>query len=199
VSTALEAEPDLLTRFATELEQTMIKDAVAQYVRALRGDKLAGASYDELEGRITDGHRYHPAYKSRMGFDPADNYAFGPEFAHLVRPLWIAASNEITEVSASTALAGHEFVRAQLGDPTADRFTDILRSAGMTPDDFPCYRCIPGSGASWSPPRSRSNYDGGSCTCWARIRTSSSLSSRSEHWCVRAIRLGPISSSPCPL
>lgn len=136
VSTALDAEPELLTRFATELEQTLINDAVAQYVRTLRGDKLAGATFDELEGRITDGHRYHPAYKSRMGFDPADNYAFGPEFAHAVRPLWIAASNEITEVSTSTGLAGHDFARAHLDGPTMDRFTDILRSAGVAPEDF---------------------------------------------------------------
>ena len=133
---ALDADPLLLNRFARELEETLVKDATAQYVRILRGDRLAGATYDELECRITDGHRYHPTYKSRMGFDGEDNYAFGPEFAHLVRPLWIAAHNEITEVTASRTLERHDFVRDQLGAATVDRFLDVLRAAGADPANF---------------------------------------------------------------
>ena len=69
VRDGLHAEPACLVTFARELEQTLVKDSLAQYLRAQRGDKLAGADYDTLESAITDGHRYHPAYKSRIGFD----------------------------------------------------------------------------------------------------------------------------------
>ncbi|WP_091672123.1 IucA/IucC family protein [Amycolatopsis marina] len=133
---ALDADPELLTRFARELEETLVKDAAAQYVRVRRGGRLADASYDELEGRITDGHRYHPTFKSRMGFDAADNYAYGPEFAHPVHPLWIAAHNEISEVSTSSTLSGQDFVRGQLGATKTEHFLDILREAGAEPADF---------------------------------------------------------------
>ncbi|PXY31077.1 IucA/IucC family protein [Prauserella muralis] len=96
VAGALDADPACLTRFARELEETVLKDALAQHVR--RG-ALAGLDFDTLEGAITDGHRYHPAYKSRIGFDIDDNLAYGPEFARPVRPLWLAAHHSITEVT----------------------------------------------------------------------------------------------------
>jgi len=61
------AEPRRLVRFAHELEETLVKDALAQHVREQRKDVLAGAGYDALEAMITDGHRYHPTYKSGSG------------------------------------------------------------------------------------------------------------------------------------
>ena len=80
-----------MSTFARELEETLLKDTLAQYVRAQRGDVLAGAGFDELECLITDGHPYHPAFKSRIGFDLEDNLRWGPEFARPQRPLWLAA------------------------------------------------------------------------------------------------------------
>ncbi|WP_199431444.1 IucA/IucC family protein [Qaidamihabitans albus] len=108
----LDSEPAHLARFAHELEETLFKDALAQY---LRKGTLAGADFDTLEGAITDGHRYHPAYKSRVGFDLADNLAYGPEFARPVRPLWLAARRSIADVSASGSIRADELAREGLG------------------------------------------------------------------------------------
>ena len=85
------AHPDELVRFTRELEETRVKDALAQHVRARRGDVLDGADHDTLEGTVTDGHRYHPTYKSRIGFDLADDVAYGPEFLPELHPGWLAA------------------------------------------------------------------------------------------------------------
>jgi siderophore synthetase component len=136
VRDALEAEPGQLARFARELEETLVKDALAQHVREQRGDVLAGAGYDALEATITDGHRYHPTYKSRVGFDLADNLAFGPEFAEPVRPLWLAARRSITEVTLSSSVREADFVRAQLGAATLEEFEATIRAAGEDPPQF---------------------------------------------------------------
>jgi siderophore synthetase component len=131
---ALDAEPEQLARFAQELEETLVKDALAQDVRG--AEMLATAGYDVLEGRITDGHRYHPTYKSRVGFDVADNLAFGPEFAEPVRPLWLAARRSITAVSLSATVREGSFVREQLGRATLARFAAAIDAAGEDTADF---------------------------------------------------------------
>lgn len=136
LSGALGAEPDRLAGFARELEETLVKDAVAQHVRARRGDVLAGAGYDELECLIGDGHPYHPTYKSRIGFDLEDNAAFGPEFARPVRPLWLAARRGPATVTTAGALDEERFLRGQLGSDTVEEFTGRIRSAGADPADY---------------------------------------------------------------
>src|SRR5205814_2166723 len=64
------------------------------------GRLAAGAPFDELESLVVDGHPYHPSYKSRLGFDAADNAEFGPEFGRLLRPEWVAVRADLVEGSA---------------------------------------------------------------------------------------------------
>jgi siderophore synthetase component len=129
----LHADEACLVTFARELEETLLKDALAQYVRAGRGDKLCGADYDTLEWAITDGHPYHPAYKSRMGFDLEDNLAWGPEFAGAVHPLWLAAHRGVATVTVSAGLRETAFLREQLGPATVQHFHQQIRRAGADP------------------------------------------------------------------
>ncbi|WP_219418632.1 IucA/IucC family protein [Pseudonocardia nigra] len=135
VRDGLDADPARLATFARELEETLVKDALAQYVRAQRGDRLAGADHDTLEWAIMDGHPYHPAYKSRIGFDLDDDLAFGPEFAHPVRPLWLAAHRATARVAVSGELDEAAFLREQLGAATIEEFHERIREAGADPAD----------------------------------------------------------------
>ncbi len=125
-----------LAQFARELEATLVNDAVAQYVRVQRGDVLAGADYDTLECLIMDGHPYHPTYKSRIGFDVADNLAWGPEFARPGRLLWLAAHRDITTTTASDTVRPETFPLQELGKSTIDRFSATIREAGVDPADY---------------------------------------------------------------
>jgi len=146
---ALGAEPVRLAGFARELEETLLKDAAAQHLRARRGDVLAGAGYDALECLVTDGHPYHPAYKSRLGFDPADNAAFGPEFARPIRPLWLAARRGPATVTVSSALDEDRFLRSQLGASTVEQFADRIRSAGADPAGYTLLPVHPWQWREW--------------------------------------------------
>ncbi|WP_406692063.1 IucA/IucC family protein [Saccharopolyspora sp. ID03-671] len=130
VQGSLDADPEHLVAFARELEETLFKDALSEH---LREDPPSTADHDALETAITDGHRYHPTYKSRVGFDVADDLAFGPEFANPLRPLWLAAHRDITEVSASGSL-DRQYLADQLGGE-ATRFHRLIEDVGE-PDEY---------------------------------------------------------------
>lgn len=136
LSGGLRADPTRVPTFARELEATLVNDTLAQYVRAQRGAVLCGSDYDTLESAITDGHPYHPAYKSRIGFDLADNLVWGPEFAHAIHPLWLAAHRDTATVSVSTELRESTFLRDQLGRVSFERFQNRIRRAAAVPSDY---------------------------------------------------------------
>ncbi|MGH3741562.1 MAG: IucA/IucC family protein, partial [Micromonosporaceae bacterium] len=127
--------PDRVAGFAAELEETLLKDAVAQHVRAQRGQRLAGADYDTAETGVMDGHPYHPAYKSRIGFDLVDNIDWGPEFGADIRPLWLAARGPAVAVGVTGPDTAEELLRRELGG-AFDTFTEKVRAQGGDPDEY---------------------------------------------------------------
>lgn len=135
VQDQLGATPERVAGFARELEETLLKDTVAQYVRTSRGDVLNGADHEALEGTLMDGHPYHPAYKSRIGFDLQDHLTWGPEFQQSIRPLWLAAHRRITRVHTSRRRAESAFLKEQLGDHL-DTFHRTLSDQGLDPADY---------------------------------------------------------------
>lgn len=132
----LAADPARLANFARELEETILKDTLAQHARAPGDDDLSVASYHALEASVTDGHLYHPVYKSRMGFDVADNLAYGPEFANPIRPLWIAAHRSISHVATTASAKEHEFLAGQLDTETLGAFRARIAETGATPEEY---------------------------------------------------------------
>ncbi|MDQ4092547.1 MAG: siderophore biosynthesis protein [Actinomycetota bacterium] len=135
----LRADATRVATFARELEETLIKDTLAQYLRARRGGLrwlLCEADYDALESAITEGHPYHPAYKSRIGFNLTDNLAWGPEFAQAIHPLWLAAHRSTSMVSVSTELHETTFLCEQLGSATVEKFQQRICQAGGDPADY---------------------------------------------------------------
>ena len=93
----LRADPERCGGFAAELRQTVANDAEARAHWRSRRRCAADAGYDELESLVVDGHRYHPSYKSRLGFDAADNAEFGPEFGRPLRPVWVALRRSVVD------------------------------------------------------------------------------------------------------
>ncbi len=136
VRASLDADDERLVAFAAELEQTLLKDALAQHFRHEEGRALIGENYDSLESGVTDGHPYHPSYKSRMGFDHEDNRLYGPEFAPEVQPLWLAARKDLSRVAVSERLRLGSFLSDELGAEKVDSFEEEIRRAGAEPEDY---------------------------------------------------------------
>ncbi len=95
------ADPACRARLVAELAATEHADALL--VRA-PGPLDPDAGHDALEARTADGHRYHPAYKSRTGFSDDDQRAYAPEFAPTVHPVWVAVDPGDADVSAAAGL-----------------------------------------------------------------------------------------------
>jgi 2-[(L-alanin-3-ylcarbamoyl)methyl]-3-(2-aminoethylcarbamoyl)-2-hydroxypropanoate synthase len=140
IGPALSADPERRERFAGELEHTVLNDVLARHHWRRLGRGAGGAGYDELESLVIDGHPYHPSYKSRIGFDPVDNVAFGPEFANLVRPLWVALHRDMARRTAAPGVDAEAFLRRDLGPEAYTGFRSVLAEAGHRPDQ---YRLLP--------------------------------------------------------
>lgn len=92
-------------RFRDEIFRTFLNHAQSLENGKDKWQPLAGLAYDSAEACLTDGHRYHPSFKSRIGFTPRENRTYGPEFANNLKPIWLAVHCDLTN-SASIALPG---------------------------------------------------------------------------------------------
>lgn len=130
----LEADETRLKQFAAELLATQIKDA--QTLHARGGRMLRGTDYDTLEARLTDGHPYHPSYKSRLGFTLDDNAAFAPELATSVTPLLLAARRDYCRWAVSPTSDSEAVAHVLLDDADWKGFRDALIRRGARPEDY---------------------------------------------------------------
>lgn len=83
-----------VTAFIKELLETMAKDSQCRAILPLNIPS-EDRHYDALESHMTDGHLYHPSYKSRLGFSLKDNLAYGPEFNSEVALIWVAVKKNL--------------------------------------------------------------------------------------------------------
>ncbi|PAD77040.1 IucA/IucC family protein [Paenibacillus campinasensis] len=121
-----------LLRLQDELGRTLLHDAEA---RAWRSQAGATRSLDHAEGEL-DGHPYHPCYKSRVGFDAADNRLYGPEFGEPLQPLWIAVARSHARLSLRRGMKEQGWLLEALGEELYERFRARLEQLGCVPNDY---------------------------------------------------------------
>ncbi|PTX64686.1 siderophore synthetase component [Melghirimyces profundicolus] len=130
------ADGEQLNHFTRELEETLVKDTLCQYLRRREGRTLLGKGYDELEGELMDGHPYHPSYKSRIGFSLSDHLAYGPEFLPEIRPVWLAVRREEARLAVSESISPPKQVEALAGTAVKRRLREAAKDAGADPVEY---------------------------------------------------------------
>lgn len=120
-----------VTAFIQELLETMAKDSQCRAILPLNIPS-EDRHYDALESHMTDGHLYHPSYKSRLGFSLKDNLAYGPEFNSEVALVWVAVKKELAQTAVSTGYTSEELVGQHLTAEDVERFQQILQQQGRT-------------------------------------------------------------------
>ncbi|WP_340015838.1 IucA/IucC family protein [Paenibacillus sp. FSL K6-1318] len=118
-----------VTAFIQELLETMAKDSQCRAILPLNIPS-EDRHYDALESHMTDGHLYHPSYKSRLGFSLKDNLAYGPEFNTEVALVWVAVRKELAQTAVSTGYTSEELVGQHLTAEDMQRFQQILECDG---------------------------------------------------------------------
>ncbi|MFB5674046.1 IucA/IucC family protein [Paenibacillus terreus] len=119
----------LVNQFIQELLETLVKDKQS---KELQAERIPGEDrhYEALESHMTDGHPYHPSYKSRIGFSLADNLAYGPEFNQNVHIRWIAVNRELADVAVSTETSLDEIYSQHLTEDEMTLFKQIVQERG---------------------------------------------------------------------
>ncbi|MBY0114723.1 IucA/IucC family protein [Paenibacillus xylanexedens] len=120
-----------VTAFIQELLETMAKDSQC---RAILPMNIPSEDwhYDALESHMTDGHLYHPSYKSRLGFSLKDNLAYGPEFNSEVSLVWVAVKKDLAQTAVSAGYSSEKLVGQHLTGEDVQRFHQILQQQGRT-------------------------------------------------------------------
>ncbi|MBT2283344.1 IucA/IucC family siderophore biosynthesis protein [Paenibacillus polymyxa] len=118
-----------VTAFIQELLETMAKDSQCRAILPLNIPS-EDRHYDALESHMTDGHLYHPSYKSRLGFSLKDNLAYGPEFNSEVALVWVAVKKELAQTAVSAGYSSEELVRQHLTVEDMQQFHQMLEGDG---------------------------------------------------------------------
>lgn len=117
--------------FIQELLETLAKDSQCRAVLA-ESIPIVDHHYDALESHMTDGHLYHPSYKSRLGFTLKDNLAYGPEFNMDVPLYWLAVKQSLVQTALSKGCSSDDLVGEHLTEADVRRFNRILQGeAGL--------------------------------------------------------------------
>lgn len=122
-------EGALTAQFIRELLETLAKDNQS---RAFQPDRIPEEDkhYEALESHMTDGHPYHPSYKSRIGFSLADNFAYGPEFNREIAVQWVAVNGRMADIAVSAGNSLDELYKHHLTDEDRNTFVKVLEQKG---------------------------------------------------------------------
>ncbi|MFD1887801.1 IucA/IucC family protein [Paenibacillus wenxiniae] len=122
-------EGERIQPFIGELLETLAKDSQCQ---ASLHDQIPEQDrhYEALESHMTDGHPYHPSYKSRLGFSLYDNAAYGPEFDPEVRLYWVAVHKEWADTAVSNEFDVEALYAQHLTAEDNERFTAKIQTYG---------------------------------------------------------------------
>ncbi|XEC94532.1 IucA/IucC family siderophore biosynthesis protein [Paenibacillus tarimensis] len=121
----------LAAQFIHELLETLAKDHQCKTFGPERIPE-SDMHYEALESHMTDGHPYHPSYKSRIGFSLSDNFAYGPEFNQEVNIYWVAVNKQLVDVAVSGDRSLSELYKHHLTDEEIGKFQQTIEEKGCS-------------------------------------------------------------------
>lgn len=126
--------------FLQELEATRKHEGYYQNARMKEEKKhrLADANLAQLECRSSEGHPYHPCFRSRIGFTEADNQAYGPEYEPELHIYWLAVRQEKVRISLCEGMEWQQLLSSQLLEHDRSRFQSQLELQQVSETDY-CY------------------------------------------------------------
>lgn len=131
---------DLLATYLEEVSSTLAS-ATAKTERYERTGgpsavNLLGASFQEVEAAMTEGHPGFVANNGRIGFGLAEYRAYAPENGGRVRLVWLAARREHTHLALGAGLDEATHYAGELSDDERAAFADRLAARGLDPADY---------------------------------------------------------------
>ncbi|MFB8228522.1 GNAT family N-acetyltransferase [Cellulosimicrobium sp. NPDC055967] len=136
----LDIPDDLLATYLEEVSSTLAS-ATAKTERYERTGgpsavDLLGASFQEVEAAMTEGHPGFVANNGRIGFGLAEYRAYAPENGGRVRLVWLAARREHTHLALGAGLDEASHYAGELSDDERAAFADRLAARGLDGADY---------------------------------------------------------------
>lgn len=130
-----EPNQEKLSIFIAELNNTVAKDCAAHHFNSsISLDQLR--TYDDFESAVIDGHRYHPCYKSRIGFDLLDNCTYGHDFHPSVNLFWIALRKSMACTYASQSIDFEKLIHEEIGEKVFNEFREHIVNNNEQAEDY---------------------------------------------------------------
>ncbi|MBD5787445.1 GNAT family N-acetyltransferase [Cellulosimicrobium terreum] len=131
---------DLLATYLEEVSSTLAS-ATAKLERAERSggpgaSDLLGASFQEVEAAMTEGHPAFVANNGRIGFGLAEYRAYAPENAGRVRLHWLAARRAHTHLALGAGLSEESHYGVEFTADERGAFAERLAARGLDPADY---------------------------------------------------------------
>ncbi|MFF7384416.1 IucA/IucC family protein [Streptomyces griseoluteus] len=127
---------EILPVYLEEISSTLAGTCYKLTKPRVSAKELAGASFQDIETGMTEGHPCFVANNGRLGFGVQEYLAYAPEAASPVRLLWLAAHRSRAAFTAGAGVEYEEFFRRELGEATLERFRGVLTGQGLDPDDY---------------------------------------------------------------
>lgn len=97
---------------------------------------LLGASHQEIEAAMTEGHPAFVANNGRIGFGVDDFAAYAPEAGQPVRLVWLAVRRSQARLSLAAGLDEATHWEREVGAEALARWREVLHGRGEDPDAF---------------------------------------------------------------
>jgi len=131
---------ELKDSFIKELRHTLVNETQSQILASSIPVPIDTLTYEQLEGYLTEGHPYHPCFKSRIGFDSQDNYDYGPEFDQNIDVVWLAVKKQLLVSNSTTGIDINEWVKDYVGADEFDalnaKLTEVLTTTNETANNY---------------------------------------------------------------
>ncbi|WP_105168046.1 IucA/IucC family protein [Pseudoalteromonas sp. T1lg23B] len=124
------APADVWSRFYDELHHTTQKHS--QVLAAKPQTPLREMDYAHCEAKISNGHLYHPSFKSRLGFTLKDNANYGPELAKPMHLRWLAVDLQQVSANFANGHSAQSLARNHFNDGQLLQIETQLKAFGTT-------------------------------------------------------------------
>lgn len=127
---------EILPVYLEEISSTLSGTCYKLTKPRVSAKELAGASFQDIETGMTEGHPCFVANNGRLGFGVQEYLAYAPETASPVKLVWLAAHRSRAAFTAGAGVEYEEFFRRELGEATLERFRGVLTGQGLDADDY---------------------------------------------------------------
>lgn len=127
---------EILPVYLEEISSTLSGTAYKLTKEAVPAAELAKAGFQDIETGMTEGHPCFVANNGRLGFGIHEYREYAPETANPIQLIWLAARRDRATFTLGKGLDYESLMRAELGEPTLQRFAATLEEQGLDLADY---------------------------------------------------------------